>query len=93
MPKGHIRIRRKRRTEAQWNETLRQFESSGLSLREFCRREDVNVSSLQRWRARTASSSPRTQFVELMPSSRPDSTALWTLELSLPNGVCLRLRG
>ena len=91
MPKS--RSRRKRRTEAQWTEVLRRFESSGLGPHEFCRREGLALSSLQRWRARI-DRAPAAEFLELVPTSRPDtSSANWTLNLSFPNGVCLRLRG
>jgi hypothetical protein len=82
-----------RRTEKQWAGILRRFEASGLSAREFCRREDLAVSSLQRWRSRIGRA-PVAEFVELVPSSAPAAQApSWALELSLPNGVCLRLRG
>ncbi len=91
MPKS--RGRRPRRTKEQWTEILRRFESSGLGPREFCRREDLAPSSLQRWRAQI-SLAPAVEFVELTPTSTPGtSAASWTLDLSLPNGVCLRLRG
>jgi len=41
-----------RRTEEQWIEILRRFDSSGLSAREFCSRDGVPLSSLQRWQRR-----------------------------------------
>jgi len=91
MPEG--RSRRKRRTEAEWTEVLQRFESSGLDPREFCRREGLAVSSFQRWRGRI-DPAPAAEFLELVPPSTPASpSANWTLELSLPNGVRLRLGG
>jgi len=85
--------RRKRRTEAEWSEILRRLESSGLSPRSFCRREGLALSSLQRWR-RQIDATPAGQFVEVVPSMSPESAPSgWTLELALPNGTCLRLRG
>ena len=87
------RGRRQRRTKEQWTEILRRFESSGLGPREFCRQEDLATSSLQRWRGQIERT-PTAEFVELAPTSTPStSAASWTLDLSLPNGVCLRLRG
>jgi hypothetical protein len=85
--------RRKRRTEAQWSEILQRFESSRVGPREFCRREGLSLSSLQRWRGRT-DRAPAAEFVELVPATPPGTPAAnWALELSLPNGMCLRLRG
>ena len=87
------RHRHKRFTKAQWTEILQRFESSGLGRREFCRREGLALSSLQRWRSRI-DRGPVAEFVELAPTSMPSRSASnWSLDLSLPNGVCLRLRG
>lgn len=85
---------RVRRTEKQWREVLRRFEASGLSSREFSKREGLAVSSLQRWRRR-CSRAPAPQFVELAPAgttpAAPSTT--WALVLTLPDGARLRLRG
>ena len=89
MPKSHSN--RKRRTKAQWTETLRRFESSGLDTREFCRREDLSLSSFQRWR-RQLGSADTAGFVELVPTEN-ELTSKWSLNVSLPNGVCLRFEG
>lgn len=86
------RSRRKRRSEGEWTEILRRFESSGLSPGEFCRRGSLALSSFQRWRRRLGPVAAA-EFVELVPTSA-DSTppASWSLEVALPNGVCLRFR-
>ena len=84
---------RVRRDAKQWSEILRRFESSGLDRSEFCRREDVAVSSFQRWRHRLGSIAAA-EFVELVPTSSPSvPSSSWSLEVSLPNGVCLRFQG
>ena len=84
---------RVRRDAQQWSEILRRFESSGLDRSEFCRREDVAVSSFQRWRHRLGSVAAA-EFVELVPTSSPSvPSSSWSLEVSLPNGVCLRFQG
>jgi hypothetical protein len=91
MPKR--RTGRVRRTEKQWTEILRRFESSGEGSRQFCRREGVALNSLQRWRRRLEPA-PEGRFVELVPTSCPETAATsWSLEVSLPNGVSLRFRG
>jgi hypothetical protein len=91
MPKSR-RIRT-RRTKAQWTEILRRFECSGLGSRQFCRREDLALSSFQRWH-RQLGSVAAAEFVELVPtpSSRVPSSS-WSLDVSLPNGVSLRFQG
>jgi hypothetical protein len=51
------------------------------------------LSSLQRWRARLGDSSARGEFVELRAApARAVPAAEWTVELTLPGGVSLRLR-
>ena len=91
MPKS--RSNRTRRTQAQWSEILRQFESSGLGSREFCRREGLAPSSFQRWR-RELGSAAAAEFVELVPTSSPSvPSASWSFDVSLPNGVSLRFQG
>jgi len=91
MPKS--RTGRVRRTEKQWTKILRRFESSGEGSRQFCRREGLALSSLQRWRQRLGTTSA-TRFVELVPGGPAEATAMsWSLEVSLPHGVSLRFRG
>jgi hypothetical protein len=81
-----------RRTEDQWAEILRRFHSGGLGSKEFCRREGVPLSSLQRWRLRLGPI-PEAKFVELVPPAPSVALpAIWCLEVSLPNGACLRFR-
>ncbi len=83
--------RQKRRTRSEWTEILRRFESSGLSIREFCHRESVSLSGFQRWRSRLGSSGAA-DFVELVPPATAPPTPEWSLEVALPNGVQLRFR-
>lgn len=82
-----------RRTEKQWIEILRRFESSGAGSRDFCRREGLPLSSLQRWRRRLGPIRSE-KFVELVPPmATAASSASWSLEVSLPGGACLRFQG
>jgi hypothetical protein len=87
------RTGRVRRTEKQWTEILRRFDASGEGSRQFCRREGLALSSLQRWRQRLGAT-PATRFVEIVPAASTGVSAeSWSLEVSLPNGVSLRFRG
>jgi hypothetical protein len=84
---------RVRRSEKQWIAIMKRFESSSLGSREFCRREGVSPSSFQRWRRRLGSTFAG-EFVELVPESSPTMVMpSWSLDVALPNGVCLRFRG
>jgi len=89
MPKSKRRA--ERRGETEWAGILRRFRSSDLSRVEFCRREGVALSSLQRWQRRLRSD-VSDGFVEIVPESTP-ATGAWELEVALPNGVQLRFRG
>ena len=87
--------RRKRRSELEWTEILRRFETSDLTVRAFCRRHGLALSSFQRWRSRLGSVGPA-EFIELVPTAAApavESTSPVTLDIALPNGVQLRLRG
>ena len=84
---------RVRRSEKQWIAIMKRFESSGLGSKEFCRREGVSPSSFQSWRRRLGSV-PTGDFVELVSEpSRTKAMPSWSLDVALPNGVCLRFRG
>jgi putative transposase len=58
-----VGIKRRHLGERTWREVLERFESSGLSVSAFCKREGVGPNSFQRWRAR------------LMTTSQSDSQA------------------
>ncbi len=88
MPKAHVR---KRRNQSEWTEILRRFESASVTVRDFCRREDLSLSSFQRWQSRLGSVGPA-EFVELVPTETA-SSADWSLDIVLPNGAQLRFRG
>ena len=91
MPKR--KRRRTRHSEKQWIEILKRFETSGLSVRDFCRREGLASSSFQRWRNRLGSAASA-EFVELVPAVHSSAASTsWSLDVSLPNGVCLRFQG
>lgn len=84
--------RRVRRSKKEQRELVERFEASGLVARQFCRREGVALSSLQRWRRRTAQAGPA-GFVELVPAARPNTApASWSVEVVFPNGTSLRFR-
>ena len=86
------RTRGARRSEQQWIEILRRFESSGQGSRQFCQSNGLPLSSLQRWRRRLGPVPPA-KFVELVsPEPENVAAASWSLEVSLPGGASLRFR-
>jgi transposase-like protein len=73
---------------------LRRFQQSGLSPAEFCRREGLSLSTFQRWRHDLTAGPTPQGFVELLaPAEADPTTGSWSLELDLPGGLCLRIRG
>ena len=70
---------------------MSRFDESGLSVRDFCKRESLALSSFQRWHRRLGTIE-RAAFTELVPSAS-GSDSLWPVEIEFPSGVVLRIRG
>ncbi len=65
---------------------------SGLGINEFCAQEGVTVGTFELWYRRHRRTEHRTgQFVEVKPLGA--AAGLWAVEVELPGGVRLRLRG
>jgi hypothetical protein len=89
---------------AYWRRLLAEWEQSGLSQAEFCRRRGIKAVNLAWWkrrlrgsqgtpragRQRVTRSAGRAAFVELALPSHPVRGGLG-YELVLPSGACLRL--
>ena len=84
--------KRVRRNAEEWRRMVEQHESGGLSQKEFCRREGLNENTFRLWRSRVGSSANGSvPFVEVVPA--PASESPWSIELELPSGTKLRMRG
>ena len=81
---------RVRRSEAEWRAIFEQCQQSGLEPVAFCEREGIVWSSFQKWQRRLAGP-PLGRFVELAP--RQAAGAQGEVEVSLPSGVVIRVRG
>ncbi len=87
-----------RRSSEEWREILDRFETSGISQREFCRKESLPLGSFSKWKRRLEGNGPPPstntgRFVELTPqSSSVIGLSAGEMELSLPGGVQLRWR-
>jgi hypothetical protein len=81
-----------RRTVAEWRAICERFVNSGLGPKEFCQREAIAVGSFKKWQHRYAGSRSQPEaFVELV--APPVGSEGWAVEVELPSGVRLRVRG
>jgi hypothetical protein len=81
-----------RRTVAEWQTICERFAKSGLGQQEFCQREAIPVGSFKKWYHRsTMRQSPSEAFVELVTA--PTRSEGWAMEVELPSGIRLRVRG
>lgn len=88
----------RRRGEAFWRRTLVAQRSSSLTQVQFCRRNNLPLSTFQRWRKRLQDGSAEPQeplvpaFVAVDVCSDPEPTDLRDhFELTFPNGLRLQL--
>lgn len=84
-----------RRNADQRSALLHRFELSRLSAQDFCRQEGLSLSSFRRWQHQQAVDASTPGFVELQApiTATVNDDGPWTIELDLPGGVRLRLRG
>jgi len=96
-------VRQERRDAQGWRDLVARQVESGLSVREFCEREGVNLWSLYGWRsrlrtgreeprapaARQGSTQPPAQFIEL--GDLKGTSSRWEIRLELGDGISLQL--
>ena len=81
-----------RRSRTEWRTICERFTRSGLGQQEFCQRDALAVGSFKKWYPRcTGSPAQPAAFVELV--ALPVQGEPWAVEVELPSGVRLRLRG
>lgn len=70
-----------RRTQAQWQSLIQQFEQSGLSQVAFCQQHQLNPTyfSLRRSKLRAMKAMPASRFVEASPMT-PDRPEMITVQ-------------
>jgi hypothetical protein len=84
---GHVR-----RSAAEWRGIIERYRQSGMGIREFCAQEGVTEHRFEQWYRRHRRAEHRMgQFVEVKPLSA--IAGPWAVEVELPSGVRLRLRG
>ena len=82
-----------RRSQAEWHEVMKRFESAEMSAREFCESEGIHHSSFVRWERKLRTKASGRSFVPVVAPPAPEPRAMWTLEIKLPNGCQLRFEG
>jgi len=81
-----------RRSEAEWRAICERFVQSRLGPKEFCQREALAVGSFRKWYQRCTQKGALSEaFVELVAPPVPQEP--WAVEVELPSGVRLRVRG
>lgn len=87
MKRGH-----KRRLKSEWEQIIKEWEASGVSQPQFCISRGVALSTLQYWRKKLKRES-QANFVELVPTPLASNESNKEIELVLPHGIVLRVKG
>ena len=78
-----------------WQERLKRFESSGLSIDAFCREEDVGRAQFADWlsalRVKEAAGEKETRSARVEPAFVPVTVKAQFIEILLPGGGLVRL--
>jgi putative transposase len=91
--------KRPRRKEQQWRALLARYQTCGLSIEAFCRREAVSTASFYRWRALLDDSHGHVDATEAPPAfldlgalnATPTPRPRLDLKLDLGDGLTLHL--
>ena len=81
-----------RRSEAEWRAICERFAQSRVGPKQFCEREAIALGTFKKWYPRCTQKGTLSEaFVELV--APPVQREPWAVEVELPSGVRLRLRG
>lgn len=84
---GHVQ-----RSAVEWQGIIARYRQSGMGMKEFCGQEGLTLRTVEAWYRRLRrSETSKARFVEIKavnPGAGP-----WAVEVELPSGVRLRLRG
>lgn len=84
-----------------WQEQINQWKSSNLTQVEFCHQNGLAISTFHKWQKKLRAEEPPEQqlpepFIEFpvdsLSSPVPEPDQQWDIELSLGNGITLRMR-
>ena len=83
---------RVKRSAADWQEIMKQYEQSGRSRAAFCRSHSISPSTFDVWHSKLRSKRSPQDFVEIKPVEE-QSIGGWLVEIELPDGTLARMRG
>jgi len=94
-----MRTRRARKSVEQWSELVEQFDSSDDSMERFCQRQDLAISTFQRWRSTIhrskalGSSDTPSEFTRVTapPASKPISPTSMLPTITVRVGTAITL--
>ena len=79
------------RSRKQWQKLLSDQPTSGLSIAQYCKNQNINISNFYAWRKRLNSKeSPKPGFLRL---NKPSFPTLKDLRIETPNGYKIELNG
>lgn len=81
------------RSAAEWRALIERYEQSGLRMAGFCAQARVALNSFRKRYFQHKRATRLATFVDLTPPRPAPPVPGWELELTLPNGVRLALRG
>jgi len=83
---------RVQRSAAEWGGIIERYRQSGMGMKEFCAQEGLTLRTFEEWYRRQRRAVPgKGQFVAVKPPVLAPEP--WAVEVELPNGVRLRVRG
>jgi hypothetical protein len=81
------------RSAAEWQALIARYRQSGLGMKEFCAQEGLTLRTFEeRYRRQRRAERGKGQFVEVKAPG-VTATGPWAVEVELPNGMRLRVRG
>jgi hypothetical protein len=84
-----------RRSRAEWEQLMSDYENGSLSQRAFCDQHDVAYSSFCYWRKQLrmpVMDAPKLSSLIELPALMSDTAPNWRIELDLGAGMILRIR-
>lgn len=77
--------------ESKWRSLIRGWERSGETQVKYCRRQGIALATFQYWRKKLKEKGAGS-FIELVPAVS-EGRSNSEIELELPHGIILRIRG
>ena len=83
--------RRSRGSRDEWQQLINEQAGGDMTQTAFCQARSLSLASFQNWKRRLAAEASAEPWVELGTLSEAGGSG-WDIELTLGDGICLRLR-